>query len=323
MASQTFGNRTGNARKQSSVSTALDERSFRSIGRSVPRREDARLLTGRGRFSDDFNLPGQLHAAMVRSLHPHARILGVHTGEARTMPGVAAVFTGGDCAADGLETIPHSPVPSTRTDLKLTAPDGGPIFVGPHAVLPQDKVRHVGEALAMVVAETREQAVDASEAVYVDYEPLPWVTDSVAAAASASPSVWEQVPDNVCCDTTFGDTEATAAAFAGADHVLGMTFRIGRITGVPLEPRAALAAFDPDSGRYTTLRGQQRCGAPQAPDCRRRWERIPMRCASFASMSAATSVPRTGCTPSTASPFGPPGDSVGRSSTPHPDPSLS
>ncbi len=221
----------------------------------MPRREDARLLTGRGRFSDDFSLSGQLHAAMVRSMHPHARILDVHTSEARTMPGVAAIFTGRDCAAGGLGTIPHSPVPSTRTDLKLTAPDGGPIFVGPHAILPQDKVRHVGEALAMVVAETREQAVDASEAVYVDYEPLPWVADSVAAAGSDSPSVWEEVPDNVCCDTTFGDVEATAAAFEEADRILRMTFRIGRITGVPLEPRAALAAYDPDSGRYTLYAG--------------------------------------------------------------------
>ena len=161
-----------------------DPREFRAIGSPVPRREDARLLTGRGRFSDDFNLPGQLHAAIVRSLHPHARIVHVNTGEAKTMPGVAAVFTGRDCASDGLGTIPHSPVPSTRTDLKLTAPDGGPIFTGPHAILPQGKVRHVGEAVAMVVAETREQALDASEAVYIDYEPLPWVADSVAAAAS-------------------------------------------------------------------------------------------------------------------------------------------
>ena len=233
----------------------FDERKFRSIGQSVPRREDARLLTGRGRFSDDFNLPGQLHAAMVRSLYPHARILGVDTSAAQTMPGVAAVFTGRDCAAGGLGAIPHSPVPSTRTDLKLRAPGGGPIFAGPHAVLPEHKVRHVGEPVAMVVAETREQAIDASEAVYVDYEPLPWVADSLAAAGPDAPSIWEEVPDNVCCDATFGDPEATAAAFEAADHVLKMTFRVGRITGVPLEPRAALAAFDPDSGRYTLYAG--------------------------------------------------------------------
>ena len=162
---------------------------------------------------------------MVRSLYPHARILGVDTSAAKTMPGVAAVLTGRDCAAGGLGAIPHSPVPSTRTDLKLTAPGGGPIFAGPHAVLPEHKVRHVGEPVAMVVAETREQAIDASEAVYVDYEPLPWVADSVAAAGPDSPSIWEEVPDNVCCDTTFGDPAATATAFDAADHVLTMTFR--------------------------------------------------------------------------------------------------
>ena len=232
-----------------------DQREFRSIGRPVPRKEDARLLTGRGRFTDDFNLDGQLYAAMVRSLYPHARILGVDTGVAKSMPGVAAVWTGRDCAADGLGTIPHSPVPSTRTDLKLTARGGGPIFTGPHAVLPVDKVRHVGEPVAMVVAETREQALDAAEAVDVDYEPIPWVADSEAAASADAPTIWDEIPDNVCCDTAFGDPAATASAFAAADHVVGMKLRIGRVTGLPLEPRAALAAFDPDSGRYTLYAG--------------------------------------------------------------------
>lgn len=237
------------------MNSGLDARRFRSIGRPVPRREDARLLTGRGRFSDDFNLPGQLYASMVRSFYPHARILNVDTSVAATMPGVAAVLTGRDCAADGLGFIPHSPVPSTRTDLKLAAPDGGPIFTGPHAVLPVDKVRHVGEPVAMVVASSREQAADAAEAVDVDYEPLPWVADSVAAARAEAPAVWDQVPGNVCCDTTFGGPEATAAAFETADHVSRMVFRVGRITGVPLEPRAALAAFDAGSGRYTLYAG--------------------------------------------------------------------
>ena len=237
------------------MNAGLDERNFHSIGRSVLRKEDARLLTGRGRFSDDFNLPGQLYAAMVRSPHPHARILGVDTAAAKALPGVAAVVTGRDCAADGLGFIPHSPVPSTRTDLKLSAPGGGSIYTGPHAVLPVDRVRHVGEPVAMAVAGSRGQAVDAAEAVEVDYEPIPWVTDSVQAAAGGAPVIWDRVPDNVCCDTLFGDPDATAAAFAAADHVVSMTFRVGRVTGVPLEPRSALAAFDPDSGRYTLYAG--------------------------------------------------------------------
>ena len=221
----------------------------------MPRKEDARLLTGRGRFSDDFNLPGQLHAAMVRSLHPHARITRVDTRRARAMPGVVAAFTGKDCEADGLGHIPHNPVPSTRSDLKLTAPDGGPVFTGPHAVLPVDKVRHVGEPVVMVVAESLERALDGAEAVEVGYDRLPWVADSVAAAGAGAPAIWEQVPDNVCCDTQFGDPHATAAAFEAAAHVLKMSFRVGRITGLPLEPRAALASFNSRNGRYTLYAG--------------------------------------------------------------------
>ena len=232
-----------------------DPRNFRAIGSPVPRKEDARLLTGRGRFSDDFNLPGQMYAAIVRSLYPHARITEVNTDRASAMPGVVAVFTGKDCKDDGLGPIPHSPVPSTRTDLKLTAPDGGPIFTGPHAVLPLDNVRHVGEPVAMVVADSREQALDAAEAVEAGYDPLPWVADSVVAAGPGAPVVWQQVPDNVCCDTTFGDPDATTAAFEAAVHTLKMTFRVGRITGLPLEPRVALASFDSRDGRYTLYAG--------------------------------------------------------------------
>jgi carbon-monoxide dehydrogenase large subunit len=171
------------------------------------------------------------------------------------MPGVLAVYTGADCQADGLGTIPHSPVPSTRTDLKLTAPGGGKIFVGPHAVLPINTVRHVGEAVAMVVAETAHQATDAAENVLVDYEPLPWVTDSRAACAPGAPTLWEDVPDNVCVDTHFGDATATDAAFEQAAHTIAMEFPIQRVTGVPLEPRGALGQFDAGTRRYTLNAG--------------------------------------------------------------------
>src|SRR5229473_8269967 len=132
-----------------------------AIGQALPRKEDVRLLTGAGRFSDDFNLKGQAYAAMVRSPHPHARILSVDPTRSRAMAGVLGVYSGADCAADRLGPIPHSPLPSTRDDMKLTGPGGGAIFEGPHLLLPADKVRHVGEAVAMVVAETREQATDA------------------------------------------------------------------------------------------------------------------------------------------------------------------
>jgi len=234
---------------------AIDPGGLRSVGQPVLRREDLRLVTGRGRFSDDFNAPGQAYAAIVRSPYPHARIGRVDAAAARDLPGVLAIYTGDDCIADGLGFIPHSPVPSTRTDLKLTAPGGGKIFVGPHAILPVDKVRHVGEAVAMVVAESREQAIDAAENVEVDYEPLPCVTDSAEAARAGASRVWEELSDNVCVETRFGDRQATDAAFAAAAHTVAMEFPIQRVTGVPLEPRAALGQFDRSTGRYTLNAG--------------------------------------------------------------------
>jgi len=234
---------------------SIDERLFAAIGQPMPRKEDERLLTGRGRFTDDVSVAGQAYAAFVRSLYPHAQILSVATAVADTMPGVIGVFTGADCRADGLRAIPHNPVPSARSNLKLTGPEGGDIFIGPQVLLPEDEVRHVGEAVAMVVAATPEEALDAAEAVDVDYAPQLCVTDSVTAAAGDAPCVWAEVPDNVCCDTTFGDVAATAAAFEQAHRVVTMDFRISRVTGVPLEPRGALGSFDADTGRYTLYAG--------------------------------------------------------------------
>jgi carbon-monoxide dehydrogenase large subunit len=225
------------------------------IGRPLARKEDFRLLTGQGRFSDDFALEGQACAAMVRSPHPHAKIVRVDAAAARGMPGVLAVFSGADCAADGLRPIPHSPVPSTRHDMKLSGPGSGAVFAGRHVLLPADKARFVGEAVAMVVAQTREQALDAAEAVEVDYEPSPWVSQSADALAPGAPAVWGEVPDNVLVDTSFGDREATERAFAAADHVIGMDFHVGRVTACALEPRSALGHFDPGTGRYTLYAG--------------------------------------------------------------------
>ncbi len=234
---------------------ALEAETFKSVGRPVARREDLRLITGKGRFTDDFNAPGQVHAVLVRSPYPHASIKQIDRSSAEQMPGVLAVLTGEDCRADGLGIISHSPVPSTRSDLKLTAPDGGAIFEGPHALLPTDKARHVGEAVAMVVAESHREALDAAEHVRVDYEPLAWVADSAAAIRDGAPVVWNEIPDNICVDTTFGDTAATDAAFASAAHVVEMEFPIQRVTATPLEPRAALGQYDESSGRYTLNAG--------------------------------------------------------------------
>ncbi len=231
------------------------EATFRAIGKPIVRKEDARLITGRGRFSDDFSLAGEAHAVMVRSPHPHARIHAIDAARAKAMPGVLGVFTGADCLADGLEPIPHDPLPKTRYDMKLAATGGGEVFIGPHWLLPTDKARHVGEAVAMVVAESVARALDAAEAVEVEYDVLPGVYHSEDAMQPGAPAVWDEVPGNVPVDTSFGDVAATDRAFAAAAHVVAMDFHVDRVTGVPLEPRAALGHYDTQSRRYTLHAG--------------------------------------------------------------------
>ena len=221
------------------------------VGRPLQRKEDERLLTGAGHFSADIAAPGTAYAVMVRSPHPHARILAVDAAAARAMPGVLCVFDGAQCRAEGLTPIPHEPVPSTKYDLKLTAPGGGKVFIGPHALLPFDKARHVGEAVAMVVAESEAQALDAAEAVDVAYEELPFVLDVAAALAPGAPAVWDEVPDNLLVETFFGDEAETERAFAAAHRVVSLDEHIARVTAVALEPRAALALYDAAGDRLT------------------------------------------------------------------------
>lgn len=233
----------------------LSERAFKAIGRPLARNEDLRLITGKGRFSDDFTMPGQVWAVMVRSPHPHARIVSIDSEAALATPGVLGVFTGADCEKDGLSDIPHNPVPSTKYDVKLTGRDGTPVYIGRHMLLPSDKARHVGEAVAMVVAETREGATSAAEMVVVDYDVLPFVAGTVEASLPGAPRLWDDLPDNILVDSTFGDVAATDAAFARAAHVVSATFNVGRVTGVPLEPRAALGSYDTETGRYTIYAG--------------------------------------------------------------------
>jgi aerobic carbon-monoxide dehydrogenase large subunit len=233
----------------------LANSSFRSIGKPIPRKEDERLVAGRGLFSDDFSVEGQGYAVMLRSPHAHARIRGIDAVQAKAMPGVLGVFTGVDCLADGLASIPHDPLPKTKYDMKLHAAGGGAVFIGPQMLLPADRVRHVGEAVAMVVAESVPQALDAAESIKVDYEVLPGVYHSEDALRPAAPVLWSEVPDNIPVDTLFGDRQATEDAFARADHVVAMDFHIERVTGVPLEPRAAFAEYDAASGRYTLHAG--------------------------------------------------------------------
>ena len=233
----------------------MNKPDFRFIGKPVRRAEDERLITGRGQFTDDFLLERQTHAAMVRSPYPHARIRSIDTARAKTMKGVLAVLTGADCLAEKLGPIPHDPLPKTRDDMKLSAPGGGTVFIGPHMLLPADKARHVGEAVAMVVAETRNQAMDAAEAVEVDYEELPFVIHAEDALKPGAPAVWDELPGNMPVETFFGDRAATDQAFAQADHVIKLDFHIGRVTGVPIELRSANAHYDKATGRYTLYAG--------------------------------------------------------------------
>src|SRR5580693_9902270 len=224
------------------------------IGQTVRRKEDARLLTGRGNYSDDVNLPGQAYGAAVRSPHAHALIRSIDVAAARAMPGVLAVLTGADALADGLTRIPHLAAAGTPPDIVLHNRDGSPVPVAPHFVLPADRVRHVGTAVAFVIAETIAAAKDAAEKVVVDYEPLPVVTEGPAGAASDAPRLYDDLP-NVMIDAEVGDAEATAEAFKRAAHVTRLTTWVNRVTGVPMEPRAAVGLYDAASGRYTLYAG--------------------------------------------------------------------
>jgi carbon-monoxide dehydrogenase large subunit len=224
------------------------------IGQTVRRKEDARLVTGRGSYSDDVNLPGQAYGAVVRSPHAHALIRAIDVAAARAMPGVLAVLTGQDALADGLKRIPHLAAAGTPPDIVLTNRDGSPVPVAPHHALAIDRVRHVGAAVAFVIAETVAQAKDAAEKVIVDYEPLPAVIDATAAVEHDAPRLYDDLP-NIMIDAEVGDAKATDAAFARAAHVTRLDTWVNRVTGVPMEPRAAVGVYDAATGRYTLYAG--------------------------------------------------------------------
>ena len=224
------------------------------IGQPVRRLEDKRLITGQGCFSDDVNLPGQVYAVMVRSPHAHARILSIDIQNATAVPGVLAVLTGKDLLADGLKPIPHNPF-AHPAEIQLVNRDGTPVFAAPHYPLAIDKVRYVGEAVAVVIAKTVAAAKDGAELVEVDYEALPAVTDTVAAAQPDAPRVWDEATSNVCLDAEVGDKAKTEAAFARAAHVVKFETWVQRVTGAPMEPRAAVGEYDAATQRYTLYAG--------------------------------------------------------------------
>src|SRR5262245_21357023 len=224
------------------------------IGKPVRRKEDLRLLTGRGEFSDDINVPDQAYAVVLRSPHAHAVIRSIDTSAALGSPGVLAVLTGRDYVADGGKPIPTTPNPR---DIPLTSRGGQAVAEPPDHPLAVDKVRYAGEGVAMIVAATRAAAQDAAELVRVDYAPLPAVVSVADALKPGAPAVWDQADDNVCCDEGRGNKNAVDAAFARAAHVTRMEIRNNRVTGLPLEPAAALGLYDAAADRYTLRAGGQ------------------------------------------------------------------
>src|SRR5579863_7922487 len=223
------------------------------VGQSVRRREDERFLTGRGRFGDDQNLPGQAVGWILRSPHAHWEIVAIETREAAAMPGVLAVLTGADYRRDGMRPMLHAPASQSPPDITLVNRDGAPPRVPEQMPLADERVRFVGEAVAMVVAETMAAAQDAAELVAVDYRALPAVTAAAKACAENAPPLWDG--SNVTVDAMVGDGATTEAAFAAAAHVVRLETHVQRVTGVPMEPRTALAEYDAATGRYTLYIG--------------------------------------------------------------------
>ncbi len=221
-----------------------------AMGQSVPRTEDPRLLTGRGRYIDDVSMIDQCHAFVLRSPHAHARIRTIDIAAAQGLPGVVGVFTGADWAADDLGH--HLPVWQRQRR------DGAPMYVPPRPALALDRVMLVGDPVAFILAETLDQAKDAAEAIEVDYEPLPVLIATDAATHPGSTTLWDDCPDNESFFFTVGDKAAVDAGFERAHHVTRLRLVFNRITAATLEPRACVGSYDPVDERYTIYSGQQR-----------------------------------------------------------------
>jgi aerobic carbon-monoxide dehydrogenase large subunit len=230
------------------------------IGRPMPRYEDLRLVRGQGRYTDDMSLPGQAYAMFVRAPHAHARVLRIDTAAARALPGVVAVLTGRDYVGDGFVGMPHFPNPAGAIDINVPSfmptPDCK-ILDEPQLPFAVDLVRFVGEAVAVVIAESLPAARDGAEAVSVEYEALPAVTDAFEALAPGAPAIWPQAPGNLALDNAFGDRAAVDAAMAKAHLVVEETIRCQRTASGFLEPRSAIGAYDAEAKRYTLMSGCQ------------------------------------------------------------------
>jgi len=215
-----------------------------AIGQPVRRREDYRFLTGQGTYTDDINRPGQLHAFILRSPHANARINGIDTSAASSAPGVVTVFTGKDLEAEGIGGLPCGWLVNSK--------DGSPMKEPPHPVLAVGRVRHVGDPVAVVIAESLGQARDAAENIEVDYAVEPAVVDPFAALQPGAPQVWpEQAPGNVCYDWHLGDRDAVDAAITRAARIVKLDLINNRLVPNAMEPRAAIGEFDRATNEYT------------------------------------------------------------------------
>ncbi|HRY04161.1 MAG TPA: xanthine dehydrogenase family protein molybdopterin-binding subunit [Beijerinckiaceae bacterium] len=213
------------------------------IGAPVRRKEDFRFITGQGRYVDDINRPGQAHAYFLRSPHAHAKIKSIDLKDASAAPGVVAIFTGDDIAADKVGGL--------ICGWAIFNKDGSPMRAGAHPALAQGKVRYVGDHVAVVIADTLAQARDAAEMINVDYEVLPAVADMAAARKAGAPTIHDEAPDNQFYDWELGDKAGTDAAFAKAKHVTKLDIVNNRLIPNAMEPRAAVGEYDMGSDSLT------------------------------------------------------------------------
>ena len=232
------------------MKTAMENLMDFGFSKAVPRTEDPRLLRGAGRFIDDITLARQAHAYVLRSPHAHARILSIDTSAAREAPGVLDVITGADYVAAGFAPMPQVLLPAPGFDADA-------VYPAVHWPLATSEVRYVGDGVVLVVAETRAQAMDAAEHIVVDYEPLPSVTQTAAAAEPGAPRVWEGCERNIAFTFAQGNEQAVEQAFAQAARVVKRRMRIGRLSANPMETRGVIADYDATRDFHTVYLGTQ------------------------------------------------------------------
>ncbi|MGF6659546.1 carbon-monoxide dehydrogenase large subunit [Paraburkholderia atlantica] len=230
------------------------------IGQPLPRVEDRRFVTGNGQYTDDLRVEGQLHAAFLRSPHAHAALRSLDVSAAREAPGVIAVLVGQDYVDDGYLGVDHVPNPIDAVDATKKAfltSLTGQIFNQLHIPLPIDRVRYVGEPIAMVIAETPLAARNATEMIEVDYEELDAVVNAADAMQDGAPQLWNGAADNLCFQTQIGDRDAARRIIADAPLVLRREFHHSRVVNCQMEPRSAIGTYDEASGVYTLISGSQ------------------------------------------------------------------